>query len=84
MQQIAADGHETFLCHRVRRSFPERGKILTRIGNIMEIKLLWNRFGAKNDSTSTHVVRLWQAVLEEMKSDGSYRRICKKYTYSPE
>lgn len=35
-------------------------------------------------ATSPHVVRLWQAVLEEMKSDGSYRRICEKYNYSPE
>jgi polar amino acid transport system substrate-binding protein len=39
---------------------------------------------AFSKATSPHVVRLWQSVLEEMKSDGSYRRICKKYNYSPE
>jgi len=39
---------------------------------------------AFSKSTSPHVVRLWQAVFEEMESDGSYRRICKKYNYSLE
>jgi len=34
--------------------------------------------------TSPHVVRLWQAVLGEMKSDGSYQRICQKYNYAPQ
>jgi polar amino acid transport system substrate-binding protein len=31
---------------------------------------------AFSKATSPHVVRLWQAVFEEMKADGSYRRIC--------
>jgi polar amino acid transport system substrate-binding protein len=39
---------------------------------------------AFSKATSPHAVRLWQAVLDEMKSDGSYRRICQKYDYSPE
>lgn len=39
---------------------------------------------AFSKATSPHVVRLWQMVLEEMKADGSYRRICEKYNYSPE
>ena len=34
--------------------------------------------------TSPHVIRLWQAVLDEMKSDGSYLRICREYNYVPE
>ncbi len=34
--------------------------------------------------TSPHVIRLWQAVLDEMKSDGSYQRICREYSYVPE
>ena len=39
---------------------------------------------AFSKETSPHVIRLWQAVLDEMKSDGSYRRICRKYDYVPE
>ena len=39
---------------------------------------------AFSKGTSPHVIRLWQAVLDEMKSDGSYRRICRKYNYVPE
>ena len=39
---------------------------------------------AFSKATSPHVIRLWQAVLDEMKADGSYQRICRKYNYSPE
>ena len=39
---------------------------------------------AFSKATSPHVVRLWQAVLDQMKSDDSYWRICRKYYYSPE
>ena len=39
---------------------------------------------AFSKATSPHVIRLWQAVLDEMKSDGSYQRICLKYNYVPE
>ena len=38
---------------------------------------------AFSKATSPHVIRLWQAVLDEMKADGSYRRICHKYNYEP-
>jgi hypothetical protein len=38
---------------------------------------------AFSTATSPHVVRLWQAVLDEMKSDGSYLQICRKYNYEP-
>jgi polar amino acid transport system substrate-binding protein len=38
---------------------------------------------AFSKATSPHVIRLWQAVLDEMKSDGSYQRICRKYNYEP-
>ena len=38
---------------------------------------------AFSTQTSPHVIRLWQAVLEDMTSDGSYQRICRKYNYSP-
>jgi len=38
---------------------------------------------AFSNTTSPHVVRLWQAVLDEMKSDGSYLGICRKYNYEP-
>jgi polar amino acid transport system substrate-binding protein len=38
---------------------------------------------AFSTATSSHVVRLWQAVLDEMKSDGSYLQICRKYNYEP-
>jgi polar amino acid transport system substrate-binding protein len=33
--------------------------------------------------TSPHRVRLWQSILEEMKTDGEYRRICLSYGYQP-
>ena len=39
---------------------------------------------AFSKKTSPHVIRLWQAVLDEMKSDGSYQRICRKYKYEPQ
>ncbi len=39
---------------------------------------------AFSKGTSPHVIRLWQAVLDEMKLDGSYQRICHKYDYVPE
>ena len=39
---------------------------------------------AFSKATSPHVIRLWQAVLDEMKSDGSYQRICSKYKYLPQ
>jgi polar amino acid transport system substrate-binding protein len=38
---------------------------------------------AFSKKTSSHIVRLWQAVLDEMKADGSYRAICRKYNYKP-
>jgi polar amino acid transport system substrate-binding protein len=38
---------------------------------------------AFSKQTSPHIVRLWQAVLDEMKSDGSYQQICDKYGYTP-
>ena len=38
---------------------------------------------AFSKATSPHVIRLWQAVLDEMKSDGSYQIICRKYGYAP-
>lgn len=39
---------------------------------------------AFSKQTSPHVIRLWQAVLDEMKTDGSYQRICHKYGYRPQ
>lgn len=39
---------------------------------------------AFSKATSPHVIRLWQTVLDEMKSDGSYLRICRKYDYTPQ
>jgi len=38
---------------------------------------------AFSKATSPHVIRLWQAVLDEMKFDGTYERICRKYNYAP-
>lgn len=38
---------------------------------------------AFSKETSPHVIRLWQNVLDEMKSDGSYKWICRKYNYEP-
>jgi polar amino acid transport system substrate-binding protein len=38
---------------------------------------------AFSTATSPHVIRLWQAVLDEMKTDGSYQRICRQYGYTP-
>jgi polar amino acid transport system substrate-binding protein len=43
----------------------------------------WN-YIAFSKKTSPHVIRLWQAVLDEMKADGSYRKICRKYGYEPQ
>jgi polar amino acid transport system substrate-binding protein len=39
---------------------------------------------AFSKATSPHVIRLWQTVLDEVKSDGSYQRICRKYNYKPQ
>jgi polar amino acid transport system substrate-binding protein len=39
---------------------------------------------AFSKTTSPHVTRLWQLVLDEMKADGSYQQICRKYDYTPE
>lgn len=39
---------------------------------------------AFSNRTSPHVIRLWQAVLDEMKNDGSYARICRRYGYEPD
>jgi polar amino acid transport system substrate-binding protein len=39
---------------------------------------------AFSKATSPHVVRLWQAVFEEMKADGSYQQICLNYGVEPE
>ena len=39
---------------------------------------------AFSKGTSPHVTRLWQAVLDEMKADESYLRICRRYNYVPE
>ena len=38
---------------------------------------------AFSKASSPHVVRVWQQVLEEIKSDGTYNHICKKYNYHP-
>ena len=38
---------------------------------------------AFSKETSPHVIRLWQMVLDEMKSDGSYQEICDRYHYKP-
>ncbi len=38
---------------------------------------------AFSKDTSPHVIRLWQMVLDEMKSDGSYQEICQRYNYKP-
>jgi len=38
---------------------------------------------AFSKASSPHVVRLWQQVLDEMKSNGTYERICRKYVYHP-
>jgi polar amino acid transport system substrate-binding protein len=45
----------------------------TKVGNYI----------AFSKKTSAHVIRLWQAVLNEIKSDGTYERICRKYEYRP-
>jgi polar amino acid transport system substrate-binding protein len=42
-----------------------------------------NNFIAFSKGTSPDVVRLWQNVLDEMKLDGTYHRICRKYHYEP-
>ncbi len=38
---------------------------------------------AFSKTSSPHVVHLWQQVLDEMKSDGTYGRIYRKYVYYP-
>lgn len=38
---------------------------------------------AFSKKTSTHVTRLWQMVLDEMKADGTYQEICRRYNYKP-
>ncbi len=38
---------------------------------------------AFSKGTSPHIIRLWQMVLDEMKSDGSYQEICHRYNYKP-
>jgi polar amino acid transport system substrate-binding protein len=53
----------------------------------LELAYAFYRVGnyiAFSKATSPHVVRLWQAVLDEMKSDGSYQQICRKYNYVPQ
>ena len=35
-------------------------------------------------TTSPHVVRLWQAVFEELKADGSYQQLCLNHGVEPE
>jgi len=39
---------------------------------------------AFSPQTSPHTIRLWQRVLDDMKRDGSYQRICDTYGYHPE
>lgn len=43
-----------------------------------------NSYIAFSKETSPNVVRLWQKVFDEMKQDGAYKKICRKYTYEPE
>lgn len=53
----------------------------------LELSLAFLTMGnyiAFSKQTSPHVVRLWQAVLDEMKSDGSFLNICRKYGYAPQ
>jgi polar amino acid transport system substrate-binding protein len=38
---------------------------------------------AFSKEVSPHIIRLWQMVLDEMKSDGSYQEICHRYNYKP-
>jgi polar amino acid transport system substrate-binding protein len=38
---------------------------------------------AFSKKTSPHIIRLWQMVLDEMKSDGSYQEMCHRYNYKP-
>ena len=40
-------------------------------------------FIAFSKTTSPHIVDLWQQVIDEMKADGTYDRICDKYVYHP-
>ena len=52
----------------------------------LELAYTFNSVGnyiAFSKNTSAHVIRLWQAVLDEIKSDGTYERICQKYEYRP-
>jgi polar amino acid transport system substrate-binding protein len=46
--------------------------------------LTMGNYIAFSKKTSPHVIRLWQAVLDEMKSDGTYLRICREYGYAPQ
>ncbi len=53
----------------------------------LELSLAFLTMGnyiAFSKQTSPHIVRLWQAVLDEMKSDGSFLNICRKYGYAPQ
>ncbi|WP_319406835.1 ABC transporter substrate-binding protein [uncultured Desulfosarcina sp.] len=53
----------------------------------LELAFAFHRVGnyiAFSKATSPHVIRLWQAVLDEMKADGSYQRICRTYNYEPQ
>ena len=55
--------------------------------NQVELAYTFHTIGnyiAFSKTTSPHVVRLWQAVFEEMRADGSYQRICLKYGLNPE
>jgi len=51
-----------------------------------ELAYAFNTVGnyiAFSKKTSPDVIRLWQAVLDEMKSDGTYQQICRKHDYFP-
>jgi len=53
---------------------------------VLELALPFHEVGnyvAFSRATDPHVVRLWQQVLDEMKSDGTYESICRKYDYQP-
>ena len=52
----------------------------------LELAHTFNSVGnyiAFSKQTSLHVIRLWQAVLDEIKSDGTYERICRDHDYRP-
>ena len=53
----------------------------------LELAYAFYRVGnyiAFSKATSPHLIRLWQTVLDEMKSDGSYQEICRRYNYMPQ